>query len=30
MQFDKKFQKDPNFVFYDFNKPEDIPREFEK
>ena len=26
-QFDKKFDKDPNFVFYDFNKPEEIPEE---
>ncbi|TNV77600.1 hypothetical protein FGO68_gene11409 [Halteria grandinella] len=23
--FDTKFNKDPGFVFYDFNKPEDIP-----
>lgn len=22
LQYDKKFEKDPNFVFYDFNKPE--------
>ena len=26
-QFDQKFNKDPGFVFYDFNKPEDIPQE---
>jgi EEF1A lysine methyltransferase 1 len=25
--FDQKFNKDPGFVFYDFNKPEDIPAE---
>ncbi|CDW78226.1 UNKNOWN [Stylonychia lemnae] len=29
-KFDQKFAKDPNFVFYDFNKPEDISKEFEK
>ena len=28
-KFDKKFEKDPNFVFYDFNKPEDIPEKFD-
>ena len=28
--FDKKFEKDPGFVFYDFNKPEDIPKEMTK
>eukprot|EP00347_Sterkiella_histriomuscorum_P012287 403369166 len=28
--YDEKFGKDPNFIFYDFNKPEDIPRELEK
>ena len=22
--FDTKFEKDPNFIFYDFNKPEDL------
>ena len=27
MQYDKKFEKDPGYVFYDFNKPEDIPKE---
>ena len=26
--YDQKFAKDPNYVFYDFNKPEDIPEEF--
>ena len=25
--FDKKFGSDPNFVFYDFNHPENIPEE---
>ena len=24
-QIDTKFSKDPNYVYYDFNKPEDIP-----
>ena len=23
--FDRKWENDPNFVFYDFNKPEDLP-----
>lgn len=28
-QFDKKFEKkNPNFVFYDFKHPEDIPEKF--
>ncbi|CAI2382156.1 unnamed protein product [Moneuplotes crassus] len=27
--YDKKFYKDPNYVFYDFNKPEDIPTDLE-
>ena len=25
VKFDQKFNKDPGYVFYDFNKPEDIP-----
>ena len=29
-QFDTKFAKDPNFVFYDFNKNEDIPEDLRK
>ena len=29
LKFDKKFAKNnPNFVFFDFHKPEDIPKEF--
>ena len=28
IQFDKKFEKDQGFVFYDFNKPEDLNEEF--
>ncbi len=27
--FDQKFAKDPNFIFYDFNKPEDLSKELE-
>ena len=25
VKFDQKFNKDPGYVFYDFNKPEEIP-----
>jgi hypothetical protein len=27
LDFDEAFGKDPNFMFYDFNKPEDLPAE---
>eukprot|EP00357_Protocruzia_adherens_P024200 CAMPEP_0114989586 /NCGR_PEP_ID=MMETSP0216-20121206/10282_1 /TAXON_ID=223996 /ORGANISM="Protocruzia adherens, Strain Boccale" /LENGTH=187 /DNA_ID=CAMNT_0002352585 /DNA_START=21 /DNA_END=584 /DNA_ORIENTATION=+ len=27
LEFDKGFAKDPNFVFYDFNEPENVPEE---
>ena len=27
VQFDQAFNKDANYVFYDFNRPEDLPEE---
>jgi 16S rRNA G966 N2-methylase RsmD len=30
VKFDQKFNKDPGYVFYDFNKPEDIPADLHK
>lgn len=27
MQFDKKWNNDPGFVFYDYNEPENVPPE---
>uniref|UniRef100_A0A7S3I0D0 N6-adenine methyltransferase n=1 Tax=Favella ehrenbergii TaxID=182087 RepID=A0A7S3I0D0_9SPIT len=27
LDFDTAFNKDPNYVFYDFNRPEDLPEE---
>ena len=29
MQFDKKWETDPGFVFYDFNQPSDLPSDLE-
>ena len=30
LDFDTKFEKDPNYVFYDFNKPEDLPEDLKE
>jgi EEF1A lysine methyltransferase 1 len=29
MQFDRKWETDPGFVFYDFNHPDDLPSDLE-